>query len=182
MSRVALLASLHSLPLSTGCRVSSQNRKHTWFSVHMRCALFQSESCAITYVTTFCLEKGTPRVLWEDERGSECRATHTYTQAWIRTRACITPLSATSWGDFALMNLARADATIAAWDAKYHFHNWRPITAILASATRTNRRGCRTSTRRRSRTTCPATAPSAAPQRRRSDRAHVVDLWGALAS
>jgi membrane-associated phospholipid phosphatase len=23
-----------------------------------------------------------------------------------------------------------ADAAIAAWDAKYHFHNWRPITAI----------------------------------------------------
>jgi hypothetical protein len=43
-------------------------------------------------------------LFWEDtrqpvERGSECRATHTYTLAWIRTRACIAPLSATSSGD-----------------------------------------------------------------------------------
>jgi hypothetical protein len=31
---------------------------------------------------------------------------------------------------FALLNLAMADAAVCAWDAKYHFHNWRPITAI----------------------------------------------------
>lgn len=31
---------------------------------------------------------------------------------------------------FALLNLAMADAAIAAWDAKYTFHNWRPVTAI----------------------------------------------------
>lgn len=31
---------------------------------------------------------------------------------------------------FALLNLAMADAAICAWDAKYHFHNWRPVTAI----------------------------------------------------
>lgn len=31
---------------------------------------------------------------------------------------------------FALLNIAMADAAICAWDAKYTFHNWRPVTAI----------------------------------------------------
>jgi hypothetical protein len=36
---------------------------------------------------------------------------------------------------FALINLAMADAAICAWDAKYHYHNWRPVTAIRAGDT-----------------------------------------------
>jgi len=32
--------------------------------------------------------------------------------------------------DFALMNVAGADARIACWDAKYTFNVWRPVTAI----------------------------------------------------
>lgn len=32
--------------------------------------------------------------------------------------------------DFALMNIAGADARIACWDAKYAFNFWRPVTAI----------------------------------------------------
>ncbi len=31
---------------------------------------------------------------------------------------------------FALLNIAMADAAVAAWDAKYVFDNWRPVTAI----------------------------------------------------
>src|SRR6266699_2839299 len=31
---------------------------------------------------------------------------------------------------FALLNIAMADAAICAWDAKYAFHFWRPVTAI----------------------------------------------------
>jgi membrane-associated phospholipid phosphatase len=31
---------------------------------------------------------------------------------------------------FALLNLALADAAVCAWDAKYYFYNWRPVTAI----------------------------------------------------
>ena len=31
---------------------------------------------------------------------------------------------------FALLNIAMADAAICAWDAKYLFHFWRPVTAI----------------------------------------------------
>jgi hypothetical protein len=31
---------------------------------------------------------------------------------------------------FALLNLAMADAGIVAWEAKFHFHLWRPIHAI----------------------------------------------------
>lgn len=31
---------------------------------------------------------------------------------------------------FALLSLTVADAAIVSWDNKYHFHNWRPVTAI----------------------------------------------------
>jgi len=31
---------------------------------------------------------------------------------------------------FALLNIAMTDAAICAWDAKYEFHFWRPVTAI----------------------------------------------------
>src|SRR5213082_4329655 len=31
---------------------------------------------------------------------------------------------------FALLNIAMGDAAICAWDAKYEFHFWRPVTAI----------------------------------------------------
>ena len=31
---------------------------------------------------------------------------------------------------FALLNVAMADAAIGAWDAKYHYNFWRPVTAI----------------------------------------------------
>ena len=35
---------------------------------------------------------------------------------------------------FALLNLAGADAFIAAWDAKFTYSQWRPVTAIRATA------------------------------------------------
>jgi hypothetical protein len=34
---------------------------------------------------------------------------------------------------FAALDIAMADAAIVAWDAKYHFNAWRPITAIQAA-------------------------------------------------
>jgi hypothetical protein len=36
---------------------------------------------------------------------------------------------------FALLNLAGADAFIAAWDAKFSYQQWRPVTAIRAADT-----------------------------------------------
>ncbi|MEP6912979.1 MAG: vanadium-dependent haloperoxidase [bacterium] len=36
---------------------------------------------------------------------------------------------------FALLNIAMADAAIAAWDAKFAYNFWRPITAIRLAAT-----------------------------------------------
>jgi hypothetical protein len=36
---------------------------------------------------------------------------------------------------FALLNVAVADAVIAAWDSKYYFELWRPITAIRLAST-----------------------------------------------
>ena len=39
---------------------------------------------------------------------------------------------------FALLNLAEADAAIVAWDAKYLYNSWRPVTAIHAGDTDAN--------------------------------------------
>jgi hypothetical protein len=36
---------------------------------------------------------------------------------------------------FALLNLAGADAFISAWDAKFAYHQWRPVTAIRVAET-----------------------------------------------
>ena len=41
--------------------------------------------------------------------------------------------------DFALMNMAGADARIACWDAKYAFNFWRPVTAIQRAGEDGNR-------------------------------------------
>ncbi len=35
---------------------------------------------------------------------------------------------------FALLNAAMADAAVCAWDAKYQFNNWRPVTAVRNGA------------------------------------------------
>jgi hypothetical protein len=49
----------------------------------------------------------------------------------IRSVAAATKLSlADSARLFALASVARADAMIAVFDAKYHYHFWRPVTAI----------------------------------------------------
>lgn len=42
---------------------------------------------------------------------------------------------ATTARAFAMLNLAGADAMIAAWDAKYEYAQWRPVTAIRAADT-----------------------------------------------
>jgi hypothetical protein len=39
---------------------------------------------------------------------------------------------------FALLNMAGADAYIACWEAKYRYHNWRPVTAIRNAASTAN--------------------------------------------
>ena len=39
---------------------------------------------------------------------------------------------------FALLNMAAADSALTAWDSKYHFSNWRPITAIRLADTDSN--------------------------------------------
>jgi hypothetical protein len=92
--------------------------KHTWFSVHS--ALFQSESCEITFVVRtimFChyFVIGRARMctlrttcVWEDtrqpvERRSECRTAHTYTLA-----TALTPTARSTAGS---TNLVRTNGT-----------------------------------------------------------------------
>ena len=41
---------------------------------------------------------------------------------------------------FALVNLGMADAAISAWEAKFHYRYWRPITGIRAAASDANPR------------------------------------------
>jgi hypothetical protein len=35
---------------------------------------------------------------------------------------------------FALLGITLADAAIVSWDSKYHYHHWRPVTAIVEAA------------------------------------------------
>ena len=74
--------------------------------------------------------------------------------------------------DFALMNVAGADARIACWDAKYAFTFWRPVTAIQRAdedgnpATQANPGWTPSSPRRTFPSTYPGTRPSAVPSPR----------------
>ena len=72
---------------------------------------------------------------------------------------------------FALVNFALADGYIAGFEAKYHFRFWRPVTAIRAAGDDGNphtadRRGSRSSPRRRCPTIRRRTRWSAPPPRR----------------
>jgi hypothetical protein len=53
---------------------------------------------------------------------------------WNQIASEVSALSGTSLEDsarlFALLNIAEADAAITAWDAKYKYELWRPVTAI----------------------------------------------------
>jgi len=59
------------------------------------------------------------------------------TQGWNRiARELATGRRLDTWESarfYALVNLAMADATIAAWESKYHHRFWRPVTAIRAA-------------------------------------------------
>ena len=63
---------------------------------------------------------------------------------WNRGLRSIATTKVTKIGDsarlFALANLATADAVITAWDSKYHYVFWRPVTAIQEGANDGNAR------------------------------------------
>ena len=68
-------------------------------------------------------------LFWSDGAGTETPAGHWNTIA----RSVATGLGNSMEENarlFALLNIAMADAAICAWDSKYTFHNWRPVTAI----------------------------------------------------
>ncbi len=68
-------------------------------------------------------------LFWADGAGTETPPGH-----WNHIAQDVGAALGTSMEEnarlFALLNLAMADAAICAWDAKYNFHNWRPVTAI----------------------------------------------------
>ena len=68
-------------------------------------------------------------VFWADGAGTETPPGH-----WNTIAQQVAVSQANSLEDnarlFALLNLAMADAAICAWDAKYTFDFWRPVTAI----------------------------------------------------
>ena len=68
-------------------------------------------------------------LFWADGAGTETPAGHwnSIAQGVAAARGNTVPQNARL---FALLNVAMADAAIAAWDAKYHFNSWRPVTAI----------------------------------------------------
>ena len=68
-------------------------------------------------------------LFWADGAGTETPPGHWNSIAQIiaTTRGNTLEENARS---FALLNIAMADAAICAWDAKYTYHFWRPVTAI----------------------------------------------------
>lgn len=66
---------------------------------------------------------------WEDATGTNTAAGH-----WIEIATTVATArgntSAQNARVFALISLALADANICAWDAKYAFDHWRPVTAV----------------------------------------------------
>jgi membrane-associated phospholipid phosphatase len=68
-------------------------------------------------------------LFWADGAGTETPPGHWNSIAQIIAAAHGNTLEENA-RLFALLNIAIADAAICAWDAKYTFHFWRPVTAI----------------------------------------------------
>jgi membrane-associated phospholipid phosphatase len=68
-------------------------------------------------------------LFWADGVGTETPPGHWNSIAQIIAAAQSNTLEQNA-RLFALLNIAMADAAICAWDAKYTFHFWRPVTAI----------------------------------------------------
>jgi hypothetical protein len=68
-------------------------------------------------------------LFWADGAGTETPPGHWNSIAQIIATAQDNALEENA-RLFALLNIAMADAAICAWDAKYTFHFWRPVTAI----------------------------------------------------
>src|SRR5947199_5199920 len=68
-------------------------------------------------------------LFWADGGGTETPPGHWNSIAQIIAAAQSNTLEEDA-RLFALLNIAMADAGICAWDAKYTFHFWRPVTAI----------------------------------------------------
>jgi len=68
-------------------------------------------------------------LFWADGAGTETPPGHWNSIAQIIADARSNTLEQNA-RLFALLNMAMADAAICAWDAKYEFHFWRPVTAI----------------------------------------------------
>lgn len=68
-------------------------------------------------------------LFWADGSGTETPPGHWNTIAQAVSRQAGNTVEQNAQM-FALLNLAMGDAAIYAWDAKYFFNNWRPLTAI----------------------------------------------------
>ncbi|HRF73519.1 MAG TPA: Ig-like domain-containing protein, partial [Accumulibacter sp.] len=82
--------------------------------------------------STRSAEQTESALFWADGAGTATPPGH-----WNRIAATLAAASGNSLAAnarlFAQLNVALADATITAWDAKYHYSAWRPITAIRAA-------------------------------------------------
>lgn len=73
-------------------------------------------------------------LFWADGGGTETPPGH-----WLRIAAEVSAERGLSVSEnarlFALLGMGVGDAAIVAWDSKYAFHNWRPVTGIRAADT-----------------------------------------------
>src|SRR5207244_12414108 len=88
----------------------------------------------ITTPTSRTAEQTTIAKFWADGVGTETPPGHWNTIAENVTQARGNTLVENA-RLFALLDLALADAAIVAWDCKYAYNFWRPITAIRAAET-----------------------------------------------
>jgi PAP2 superfamily len=79
--------------------------------------------------STRTVEQTEIALFWADGAGTETPPGHWNSIAQIIAAAQGNTLEENA-RLFALLNIAMADAAICAWDAKYTFHFWRPVTAI----------------------------------------------------
>src|SRR5205085_8329625 len=79
--------------------------------------------------STRTVEQTEIALFWADGAGTETPPGHWNSIAQIIATAQGNTLEENA-RLFALLNIAMADAAICAWDAKYTFHFWRPVTAI----------------------------------------------------
>jgi hypothetical protein len=92
------------------------------------------KSLGRTDSTTRTADQSEIALFWNDGVGTETPPGHWNSIAQVLAEGADLSL-VESARLFALLSITTADAAIASWDNKYHYHHWRPVTAIRVADT-----------------------------------------------